>query len=86
MFACTHLYKFRLAGNAYYDIFRPNDGSSAHRKQTWIVKIDRSDGTFRFESTYWSRGNYLIANNDDWDDHWLFCDDDSSQNWKVKLF
>ena len=67
-------------------MFRTNDGSDAHQKQTWIVKIDPSDGMFRFESTYWRKGNYLIANNDDHDDPWLFCDDDSTQNWNVTLF
>ena len=83
VFAHTHLYIFRLTGNAHYDILQPNDGSSDHRKQTWIVNIDPSDGTFRFESTYWNRGNYLIANMDDWEDPYLYCDDDSSQKWKV---
>ena len=86
MFTHTPSYKFCLAGNAYYDMFRPNEGTDAHQKQTWIVKIDHSDGTFRFESKYWSRGNYLIADNDDKDYPWLYCDDDSSQNWKVELF
>ena len=86
MYLLIHTYIFCLVGNAFYDILKPNDGSNDHQKQTWRVWIDRSDGSFRFESTYWSRGNYLIANNDDWDDHWLFCDDDSSQNWNVTLF
>jgi len=73
-----------LYGYIWYDKLRPK-GSYAHQKQTWTVKKD-SDGTFRFESTYWSKGNYLIANNDDQDYHWLYCDNDSSQNWNVELY
>jgi len=72
-------------GFGYYDELQPNGDSHAHQKQTWIVKID-SDGTFRFESNYWKKGNYLIADIDDPDYPWLYCDDDSSQNWKVELF
>ena len=81
VFTYTHSNRFHLTGSAYYDILRLNDESYVHQKQTWIDNIDHSEGTFLFESTYWKRGNYLIANNDDWEDDWLYCDDNSRQNW-----
>ena len=79
MYICSYtLLLIRLIGYAYYDVLRPNDGKSAHQKQTWMVKKDPSDGLFLFETTYWNRGNYLIASTTDtyYDPHkWLYCDD-----------
>ena len=75
--AHSHWNKFRWAGYAYYDKLRLDHGSDAHKKQTWIVKIDPSDGTFLFESTYWNKGNYLNGN----EGYWLYCDRDGSQSW-----
>ena len=74
--ADTHRNMFRFPGYAYYDVLRPI-GTDAHKKQTWIVKKDSSDGTFLFESVYWTGGNYLIGNNGDW----LYVDDNSRENW-----
>ena len=47
------------------------------KKQTWIVKIDPSDGTFLFESTYWARGNYLSGKLNDW----LYVYHNYRENW-----
>ena len=67
-------------GYAYYDRLQLDHGSDAHKKQTWIVKINSSDGTFLFESTYWNRGNYLNGNVK-W---WLYCDSDGIKSpWKL---
>ena len=52
--------KKRNTGNIWYDKLR-EIGTAAHDKQTWIVKIDPSDSTFSFETTYWKKGNYLIG-------------------------
>ena len=68
---------FFWAGYAYYDVLRLDQESNDHKKQTWIVKIDPSDGTFLFESTYWKRGNYLNGN----EGFWLYCDTDGSNSW-----
>jgi len=64
-------------GYTYYDRLQLDHGSDAHKKQTWIVKIDPSDGTFLFESTYWNKGNYFNGN----EGYWLYCDRDGSQSW-----
>ena len=68
---------FFWAGYAYYDVLRLDKESNDHKKQTWIVKKDPSDGTFLFESTYWKRGNYLNGN----EGRWLYCDTDGSSSW-----
>ena len=73
-------------GYAYYDRLQLDHGSDAHKKQTWIVKINSSDGTFLFESMYWKRGNYLNANEPSFDDgrYWLYCDSDGIHSpWKL---
>ena len=76
-------------GYAYYDRLQLDHGSDAHKKQTWIVKINSSDGTFLFESTYWNRGNYLNGNElsrSEYDgyQYWLYCDSDGIQSpWKL---
>ena len=79
-----------MIGYAYYDILRPNDGKFAHQKQTWRVKKDPSDGTFLFETTYWKRGNYLMASMYDlYYTAWLYCNDDHGGlygRWNVTSF
>jgi len=74
-------------GYIWYDKLRET-GTAAHDKQTWIVKIDPSDSTYSFESTYWNKGNYLIGpeslGNMPWNIAYLWCDDDSGVNrWTV---
>jgi len=72
-------------GNIWYDKLR-EIGTAAHDKQTWIVKIDPSDSTFSFETTYWKKGNYLIGP-EKWntDTEFLWCDDDGGgvNKWTV---
>ena len=76
---CSYILKtnFFWAGYAYYDVLRLDKESNDHKKQTWIVKKDPSDGTFLFESTYWKRGNYLNGN----EGRWLYCDTDGKSSW-----
>ena len=88
------IYSYKLkkhyTGNIWYDWFRET-GTAAGDKQTWIVKIDPSDSTFFFESTYWNKGNYLIGPEsiDKWAKYsemeLLWCDDDSGgvNKWNV---
>ena len=84
------IYSYKLkkhyTGNIWYDWFRET-GTAAGDKQTWIVKIDPSDSTFFFESTYWNKGNYLMGperNHGYWERVFLWCDDDSGVNrWTV---
>ena len=79
-YAYLHLHterNFFWAGYAYYDVLRSDKESNDHKKQTWIVKKDPSDGTFLFESTYWNRGNYLNGN----EGSFLYCDTDGSSSW-----
>ena len=77
--------KKRNTGNIWYDKLR-EIGTAAHDKQTWIVKIDPSDSTFSFETTYWKKGNYLIGP-EKWntDTEFLWCDDDGGgvNKWTV---
>ena len=50
-------------------------GTDAHNKQTW--RVERyADSTFRFESTYWDKGNYLYGYG-----KWLYADDYNSESW-----
>ena len=76
-------------GYAYYDRLQLDHGSDAHKKQTWRVKINSSDGTFLFESMYWKRGNYLNANEKSWArnggyEYYLYCDSDGIHSpWKL---
>ena len=75
---------FFWAGYAYYDVLRLDKESNDHKKQTWIVKKDPSDGTFLFESTYWNRGNYLNGNDPVSSRGWLYCDSDGIKSpWKI---
>ena len=80
-----HTKMFRWIGYAYYDRLQLDHGSDAHKQQTWIVKINSSDGTFLFESTYWSRGNYLNGNEpSNGPIFWLYCDSDGIESpWKL---
>ena len=78
MFFLIHTEKnFFWAGYAYYDVLRLDQESSDHKQQTWIVKIDRYDGTFLFESAYWNKGNYLNGNVG----FWLYCDTEGRFSW-----
>ena len=85
------IYSYKLkkhyTGNFWYDKFRET-GTAAGDKQTWIVKRDPSDSTFLFESTYWSKGNYLIGPEEPESVigslAWLWVDDHSEVNrWTV---
>ena len=84
------IYSYKLkkhnTGNIWYDKLRET-GTAAHDKQTWIVKIDPSDSTFFFESTYWNKGNYLIGPESIAGKKmaFLWCDDDSGgvNRWNV---
>jgi len=82
-----------IRGNIWYDWFRET-GTAAGDKQTWIVKMDPSDTTFFFESTYWNKGNYLIGPESIAQEYCcngkremalLWCDDDSGgvNRWNV---
>ena len=87
------VYSYKLkkhwTGNIWYDKLRET-GTAAHDKQTWRVLESGEWRVFAFESTYWSKGNYLLGPEKvgKSDMEFLWCDDVSgglkTHWWRVR--